>query len=298
MIGPDGALLRERESPLARLPWWLLALALLAAVVGWRVATDTLYLDICKRLLAGLGVTVMVTLLAAPLALGLGLVAALALVSASAWRRQAAQLYVQVVRGVPMLVWIFVVAFVLVPLGVEALRWLGVRTAIDRLAELRAADVPMLARVLFALVFAYGAFMAETLRGGLTSLHRGQAEAARALGLSRGRALRHVLLPQTFRRVLPMLGNDLICLLKDSSLVSVLGVRDITQEARLFASATFRYTETMTLVAFFYLFAGSFDRAVGARAGAAFPSSCRLTFTTPRRSIPPRRRPCLRRAGW
>lgn len=254
MIGPDGALVQERESTLARLPWWLLGLALVAAVVGWRVATDTLYLDICRRLLAGLGVTVMVTLVAAPLALGLGLAAALALVSASAWRRQVALLYVQVVRGVPMLVWIFVVAFVLVPLGVDALRGVGARVPpLSGLAELRAADVPMLARVLFALVFAYGAFMAETLRGGLTSLHRGQAEAARALGLSRSQALRRVLLPQTFRRVLPMLGNDLICLLKDSSLVSVLGVRDITQEARLFASATFRYTETMTLVAFFYL---------------------------------------------
>jgi polar amino acid transport system permease protein len=96
-------------------------------------------------------------------------------------------------------------------------------------------------------------FEAETLRGGLTSLPRGQAEAARALGLSRGQTLRHVLLPQTFRRVLPTLGNDLICLLKDSALVSVLGVRDITQEARLYQSATFRYTESLVLLAFFYL---------------------------------------------
>ena len=99
----------------------------------------------------------------------------------------------------------------------------------------------------------YGAFEAETLRGGLTSLARGQAEAARALGLSRGQTLRHVLLPQTFRRVLPTLGNDLICLLKDSALVSVLGVRDITQEARLYQSATFRYAESLVLLAFFYL---------------------------------------------
>jgi polar amino acid transport system permease protein len=253
MIGPDGALVSERESPLARLPWWLLALALAAVLLGWRVATDTLYLDIFRRLLSGLGVTVLVTLAAAPLALGLGLAAALGLVSARPWRRQCALLYVQVVRGVPMLVQIFVVAFVLVPLAVAAAQWAGRRAGVEALADLRAADVPMVARVGFALVFAYGAFMAETLRGGLTSLSRGQAEAARALGLSRRQALRRVLLPQTFRRVLPTLGNDLICLLKDSSLVSVLGVRDITQEARLFASATFRYNETLTLVAFLYL---------------------------------------------
>lgn len=254
MIGPDSALVRERAGPLARLPWWLLLIALAATVVGWRIATDDLYRDIVQRLGSGLGVTLGVTLVAAPLALGLGLFAALSLVSNSPWRRQVALLYVQVVRGVPMLVQIFVVAFVLVPLGVEIVRGVGARVpALAALAEWRSADVPMLARVLFALVFAYGAFMAETLRGGLTSLARGQAEAARALGLSRRQALRHVLLPQTFRRVLPTLGNDLICLLKDSSLVSVLGVRDITQEARLFASATFRYTETLTLVGFFYL---------------------------------------------
>lgn len=254
MIGPDGALVRERPSLLARAPWWLLVLLLGLVLLAWRAATDTVYVDILRRLLSGLGVTVAVTAVAAPLSLGLGLAAALGLVSANPLRRQAALLYVQVVRGVPVLVQIFVVAFVLVPLAVAAVQGLGrLVPGFVPLADFRPADVPMVARVVLALVFAYGAFTAETLRGGLTSLPRGQAEAARALGLSRRQALRHVLLPQTFRRVLPSLGNDLICLLKDSSLVSVLGVRDITQEARLFASATFRYTETLTLVAFFYL---------------------------------------------
>ncbi len=254
MIGPDGALVRERPSFLARAPWWLLFLLLGLVLLAWRAATDTVYVDILRRLLAGLGVTVAVTAVAAPLSLGLGLAAALGLVSTGPLRRQAALLYVQVVRGVPVLVQIFVVAFVLVPLAVGAVQGAGrLVPGFSPLADFRPADVPMSARVVFALVFAYGAFTAETLRGGLTSLPRGQAEAARALGLSRRQALRHVLLPQTFRRVLPSLGNDLICLLKDSSLVSVLGVRDITQEARLFASATFRYTETLTLVAFFYL---------------------------------------------
>ncbi len=254
MIGPDGSLVRERHSTLARAPWWLLVVLLAATLLGWRVATDALYLDILKRLLSGLGLTLAVTAVAAPLAIGLGLAAALSLVSDNPIRRQAALLFVQVVRGVPILVQIFVVAFVLVPLGVSAVQWLGgLAPAFEPLSRLQPADVPMVARVVLALVLAYGAFTAETLRGGLTSLARGQAEAARALGLTRRQTLRHVLLPQTFRRVLPTLGNDLICLLKDSSLVSVLGVRDITQEARLFASATFRYTETLTLVAFLYL---------------------------------------------
>lgn len=258
MIGPDGSLVPERPSLAARAPWWLLALGLSAVLLVWRVATDALWRDIAARLLDGLGVTLGVTAVAFPLALGLGLAAALGLVSARPWLRQIATLYVQVVRGLPVLVLIFLVAFVVVPLGVEAAQATGRALAPllgeqNALADLRAADVPMVARVVAALACAYGAFEAETLRGGLTSLPRGQAEAARALGLSRQQALAHVLLPQTFRRVLPTLGNDLICLLKDSALVSVLGVRDITQEARLYQSATFRYTESLALVAFHYL---------------------------------------------
>ena len=251
MIGPDGHLSTGHLGRAARAPWWLLFLALAGVVFTWRAMTSSVYGDIFARILSGLGVTLAVTAVAFPLAVGLGLAAALGLVSPHPVRRNVAMLYVQVARGVPILVQIFLVAFVLVPLAVEAARWLG--SAWAPTAGLRASDVPMGVRVVAALVFAYGAFEAETLRGALTSLSRGQAEAARALGLSQRQALVHVLLPQTFRRVLPTLGNDLISLLKDSSLVSVLGVRDITQEARLYASATFRYTESLTLLALVYL---------------------------------------------
>jgi polar amino acid transport system permease protein len=251
MIGPDGHLSSGRVGRLSRMPWWLLAIAFAFTVFAWRAATSAVYADIFGRILSGLGVTLAVTAISFPLAIALGLVTALGLVSEHPIRRNLATLYVQVARGVPILVQIFLVAFVLVPLGVDAARWIGGGS--PALANIRASDVPMGARVVAALVCAYGAFEAETIRGGLTSLARGQAEAARALGLSQRQALRHVLLPQTFRRILPTLGNDLISLLKDSSLVSVLGVRDITQEARLYASATFRYTESLTLLALFYL---------------------------------------------
>ncbi len=253
MIGPDGDLSSGPSGRLARAPWWILVLALGATVFAWRAATSAVYSEILGRILSGLAVTLGVTAVAFPLAIGLGLATALGLVSRHPFRRNLATLYVQVARGVPILVQIFIVAFVLVPLGVEAVRWAGAGLGWGGLAALRASDVSMTARVVAALVCAYGAFEAETVRGGLTSLPRGQAEAARALGLSRRQALLHVLLPQTFRRLLPTLGNDLISLLKDSSLVSVLGVRDITQEARLYASATFRYTESLTLLALLYL---------------------------------------------
>jgi polar amino acid transport system permease protein len=251
MIGPDGRLSQGSGSPLARAPWWLLALALCGTVFAWRAATSEVYSDILVRILSGLGVTLAVTAAAFPLAVAVGLATALGLVSPHPIRRNIATLYVQTARGIPILVQIFIVAFVVFPLGVDALHWLG--GASGRLASLRASDVPMGLRVVAALVCSYGAFEAETIRGGLTSLARGQAEAARALGLSPRQALRHVLLPQTFRRILPTLGNDIISLMKDSSLVSVLGVRDMTQEARLYASSTFRYTESLTLLALLYL---------------------------------------------
>jgi polar amino acid transport system permease protein len=249
MIGPDGKLSPGNVGRLSRAPWWLLALGLAGAVFAWRAATSEVYAEILSRILSGLWVTLTVTAVAFPLAVALGLATALGLVSPHPVRRNIATLYVQVARGVPVLVQIFIVAFVLVPLGVQGIHGIGG----GAVAGLRDSDVPMGARVVAALVCAYGAFEAETVRGGLTSLARGQAEAARALGLTQRQALRHVLLPQTFRRILPTLGNDLISLLKDSSLVSVLGVRDITQEARLYASANFRYTESLAMLTFFYL---------------------------------------------
>ncbi len=251
MIGPDGRMTRGVAGRAARFPWWLLVLGLAIGFALLKAATSATYSQIFSLLLSGLGVTVEVTVITFPLAIVIGLFVALQLLSENPFRRNLATLYVQVARGLPVLVQIFLVVFVVVPAGVAAVRWLGALGGVT--LTLRTADVPMVARVMAALAFAYGAFEAETIRGGLTSLSRGQAEASRALGMTRGQALRHVLLPQTFRRILPTLGNDLICLLKDSSLVSVLGVADITQQARNYASSTFRYTESLSLLALFYL---------------------------------------------
>ena len=167
MIGPDGHLSSGRVGRLSKAPWWLLALALAATVFAWRATTSTVYAEIFSQILSGLGVTLAVTAVAFPLAIGLGLVTALGLVSVHPIRRNLATLYVQVARGVPILVQIFLVAFVLVPLGVDALHWIVGGSG--ALGDLRASDVPMGARVVAALVCAYGAFEAETIRGGPVS---------------------------------------------------------------------------------------------------------------------------------
>lgn len=78
-------------------------------------------------------------------------------------------------------------------------------------------------------------------------------EAARSLGMTYGQAMRHVILPQAIRRVLPALGNDLIAMLKDSSLVSVMGVADITYQGRVYAASTFKFFETYNVVGYLYL---------------------------------------------
>ena len=158
----------------------------------------------------------------------------------------------------PILVQIFYVAFVLSPAFISMVNGLGDGLAgllgpENFLAKATTQDISMLARVMIALAIAYGGFEAETFRAGIESIGRGQMEAARSLGMSYFQAMRYIILPQAFRRVLPPLGNDFVSMVKDSSLVSVLGVRDITQEARLYAAASFRYPETYNTLAFLYL---------------------------------------------
>ena len=111
----------------------------------------------------------------------------------------------------------------------------------------------MTGRAIAALSVTYGAFLAEIFRAGIQSIGRGQMEAARSLGMSYGQAMRYVILPQAVRNVLPALGNDFVAMVKDSSLVSVLAVRDITQMARLHAGRSFRFRESYITLAVMYL---------------------------------------------
>jgi ABC-type amino acid transport system permease subunit len=104
-----------------------------------------------------------------------------------------------------------------------------------------------------ALAIGYSAFIAEVFRAGLQSVDAGQVEAAEALGLNRWQRFRHIVFPQAIRTILPPLGNDFVAMVKDSSLVSVLGVSDITQLGKITAAGNFRYFETYNVVALIYL---------------------------------------------
>ncbi|WP_293573665.1 amino acid ABC transporter permease [Phaeobacter sp.] len=231
-------------------PWWLATIVLIGGFLGWQVVTDELYLNILTTLSKGVQLTVFVTLVSFTLASLLGL--ALAVAAGSRWLiiRQTARFYVEVVRGIPIIVLLLYVAFVLAPALVDLRNWIGGHLGLD---PIRTRNFPLLWRAIIALMIAYSAFISEVFRAGLQSVDEGQIEAAKALGLSRWHRFRFIVFPQAIRTILPPLGNDFVALVKDSSLVSVLGVADVTQLGKLMAVGNFRYFETYNVVALIYL---------------------------------------------
>jgi His/Glu/Gln/Arg/opine family amino acid ABC transporter permease subunit len=162
------------------------------------------------------------------------------------WLRQVVRLYIEVVRGVPIIVLLLYVAFAAAPALVATWNTLG-------LPEVQTRDISLLWRAVAALTIAYSAFLAEIFRAGLAAVDRGQTEAAMALGLTSWQRFRLIVFPQAFRTILPPLGNDFVAMVKDSSLVSVLGVADVTQLAKVTSAGNFRYFETYNSAALIYL---------------------------------------------
>lgn len=225
---------------LAQFPWWLAAILAIIAFMAVRIIVDPLYQGIFGTILTGLGTTLYVTVVSFAFAMLLGLILGLGRVSRNGVLRNLAITYIEFIRGVPMLVLIFTISFAVVPM-------------LSRVFGLDNSAVSLPTRAIIALVLIYGAYIGEIFRAGIESIGRGQMEAARSLGMSHVQSMRYIILPQAIRNVMPALGNDLIALLKDTSLVSVLGVREMTQVARLSVSTSFRYEETYFILTLFYL---------------------------------------------
>jgi polar amino acid transport system permease protein len=117
----------------------------------------------------------------------------------------------------------------------------------------RFVRLPDIVAAVIAMSVCYGAYMGEVFRAGIESIHKGQTEAARSLGLSQAQTMRYVIVPQAWRTILPPVGNEFIALLKDTSLVSILAVADMLRRGREFASESFAYFETYTVIALVYL---------------------------------------------
>jgi polar amino acid transport system permease protein len=236
------------------IPYWLLAIALLGVLFLWLIASDGQYAMIFAAVRQGVVVTLAVTVVAFALATALGLLIALARTSRHRVLREVATFYVEIVRGIPMLVLLFYMAFVGAPQLVALWNFLFAKPIeLGLLPPLSVRDFDMSARAIAALMIGYSAFLAEIFRAGIEAVPRGQIEASWSLGMSRMKTFRFIVLPQAIRTVLPPLGNDFVSMIKDSALVSALGVQDLTQLGKVYSSSTFLFFETYNVVAFLYL---------------------------------------------
>ena len=235
-------------------PWWLLVAGTIAIALGIAILVTPIYGQVFATVSQGIWITVWVSLLAFLLASALGLLLAAMSLSDHIAIRQTARFYVEIVRGIPLLVLLFYIAFVGAPAAVWL--WNFVTQPLQSaglLDPLQVRDFSLLWRAIIALMLAYAAFLAEIFRAGIQAVDKGQIEAAKALGLKRFERFRLIVMPQAIRTILPPYGNDFISMVKDSSLVSVLGVVDVTQMGKVYASGSFRFFETYSVVAYIYL---------------------------------------------
>jgi len=224
---------------LERAPWWALVLLIAGVFAFVSIRRSPVYLETYQFLLPAVFVTIKLALAAYVVAMVLGLLAALGQISRHPIPSTIARLYVEVVRGVPLLVQLIYIAFVLTPVlaDLTGIRWFR----------------NDMVRAVLGLGIGYGAYLAEVYRAGIESIPRGQGEAARSLGMTPWQAMRHIILPQAIRVILPPLGNDFVSMLKDSSLASVISVTELTYSGSLLNARTFRSFETYNMVALLYL---------------------------------------------
>ena len=192
-----------------------------------------LIMDSLPLLLAGAGITLEITALSVSLGLVFGLLAGVASLTSYWWIQLPARCYVDFIRGTPLLIQIFLIYFALPAV-------LGSR--VD----------PFVAAVSACSINA-GAYIAEIFRAGILSVDKGQMEAGRSLGLSWYQTMREIVVPQAFKRIIPPLGNEFIAMLKDSSLVSVIGFEELTRSGQLIIARTYGSFEIWTSVAIIYL---------------------------------------------
>ncbi len=182
-------------------------------------------------LLVGLWTTLWLSAAASVMGLIIGLITGLCRISSNITLRQLSIFYIEIIRGTPLLVQIFIFYF-----------FLGTVLDISRIV----AGISALA------IFA-GAYVAEIIRAGIQSIPKGQMEAARSLGMNVPQAMIHIILPQAFKRTLPPLAGQFISLIKDSSLVSVIAITDLTKSGREVITSTFATFEIWFVVALLYL---------------------------------------------
>ena len=219
--------------------WVFIMLALITWMVYTIISGDE-YVKAFNFIIPGIRITFGATFVSFLIALILGLFLGIGRISDNKFLSTISRTYIEFVRGIPILILIFTMAFVVV---VDAAEFLNINNG----------NVPMIIRAIIALSVFYGAYIAEVFRAGIESVPVGQREGGASLGLSERQVMRHIVLPQAFRNMLPALGNDFISMMKDSSLLSVLAVQDLTYKGRLYSGSTFRFQETYLVLTVLYL---------------------------------------------
>jgi len=185
-------------------------------------------------ILGGVGTTIYVAIASISFAIVFAILGALGRLSSTPILYSVSTLYVSLVRGTPLLVQIFFI-FLALPQIIPVV-----------------ADIPKEILGIFALSFNYGAYMTEAFRAGIQAVPRGQTEAAQALGMPGRTRMRRVILPQAIRIITPAIANDFISMIKDSSLVSVIGVPELLWRAQRVGQSNFKALETLMVAAAIY----------------------------------------------
>ena len=227
----DGAAIPSKEDVGLFTAWRIAFFGSIALIAYLVFIKRGAYIEIIQFVPDGILITFEVTVMSIGLALVIGLFTGLGRISKNPIINGIASLYVEVIRGIPLLVQLFYIYF-----------------ALGRIIQM-----PPLPSAVLAMSVCYGAYMGEIFRAGIQAIPKGQTEAARSLGMTPAQSMYHVILPQAVKTILPPVGNEFVALLKDSSLVSILAVADLLRRGREYASQSFAYFETYTMVALVYL---------------------------------------------
>lgn len=196
-------------------------------------------------ILTGLGFTLLVSTMAISLACVFSVIGALGRLSRNPIFNGMATLYVSLIRGTPLLVQIYMWYLALPQIGgsLEKLGLVGIQKYLT---------LPAIPAGIMALAVCYGAYMTETVRAGIQSIKIGQSEAARALGMTTTQTMRRIIFPQALRVIIPPVSNEFIAMVKDSSLVSLMGVWELSFRAIKIGRRYFQSLEMLILVAGIY----------------------------------------------
>lgn len=260
---------------------WFIAFIIIDIILINGILNDPILKETWDFVIPGIGITIQITIISFVFALVIGLVTAFGRLSRNFIVYNIATFYVELFRGLPLLVIILIFTFVITPFATDVIsgtpdtvdeagnitayglpgipflddalqRIVGISEEVIPTTTIRTRDIDPIWRIMMAFALTYGAFMSEVFRAGIESIGKGQSEAARSLGMSYVQSMRYIILPQAIRNVLPALANNFILLLKDTSLASAVAVPEISHLTRQYSANRFRYPQGLLVLSFLY----------------------------------------------